>query len=474
MYSFFKREPKCGIIKKNIFPMDSTPLSSPWLAQLQGERPHFRLERDAACDIAIVGAGIAGISTAYYLLKMTSANVVLVDAGRIAHGATGRNAGQTVSYFERPFSDIARGFGLEMAAQGQFAVESAWGLIEDILRECQLHTPFYRCKGFAGFSTTQQILVQLEEKALRAKAGLIDPPLLVHTSSPVLRDIPEALATYVLQVPHSTILRALQTDNPLFIAAEASPKGCMNSALFCEELAGWMTTRYGDRLRIAEHLPVERILLGDGKAMLKTTGPSINARRVVLCTNGFENFSIENTAGPEIDTAFHMTVRGLIGYMAGYFDEPDQPALAVSYHRNMDFHDAYHYLTRRPYERDKARHSLVCIGGPERKLPDRAIYDASTPFPANIEEELDRELRTTYRDFAPKATRAFLWQGLMGYTPNNVRRVGFEPHNAALLYNLGCNGVGILPSIYGGKRIAQLLAGMQLPPSIFDPDKGDL
>jgi glycine/D-amino acid oxidase-like deaminating enzyme len=36
------------------------------------------------------------------------------------------------------------------------------------------------------------------------------------------------------------------------------------------------------------------------------------------------------------------------------------------------------------------------------------------------------------------------------------------------MYNLGCNGVGILPSIYGAKRIAQLLAGETLGPSIFD------
>jgi glycine/D-amino acid oxidase-like deaminating enzyme len=72
------------------------------------------------------------------------------------------------------------------------------------------------------------------------------------------------------------------------------------------------------------------------------------------------------------------------------------------------------------------------------------------------------------------ATRVFQWQGLMGYTPNNIRRIGFEPRNSALLYNLGCNGVGMLPSVYGGKRIAQLLSGIHLPPSIFDPDKGDM
>jgi glycine/D-amino acid oxidase-like deaminating enzyme len=56
----------------------------------------------------------------------------------------------------------------------------------------------------------------------------------------------------------------------------------------------------------------------------------------------------------------------------------------------------------------------------------------------------------------------------MGYTKNGVRLIGPEPKNAALMYNLGCNGVGILPSIYGGEKISRLIGGETMPPSIFD------
>jgi glycine/D-amino acid oxidase-like deaminating enzyme len=200
----------------------------------------------------------------------------------------------------------------------------------------------------------------------------------------------------------------------------------------------------------------------------------VTAGRVVLCTNGFENLTIENEAGSPIDAAFHASVAGVIGYMGGYFDENGQPPLAVSYYRNADSDEPYHYLTRRPYERGGESSVLVCIGGPERFLPDRATYDPSSRFPANIEEDLDLELRRTYRDMPPPATKAFTWHGLMGYTPTGIRRIGFEPLNSVLLYNLGCNGVGILPSIYGGKRIAQLLSGLHLPPSIFDPEMSEM
>jgi glycine/D-amino acid oxidase-like deaminating enzyme len=63
----------------------------------------------------------------------------------------------------------------------------------------------------------------------------------------------------------------------------------------------------------------------------------------------------------------------------------------------------------------------------------------------------------------------YKWHGLMGYTPSGVRIIGPEPRNKILLYNLGCNGVGLLPSIYGGKKISLFINGENLPASIFDP-----
>ena len=57
----------------------------------------------------------------------------------------------------------------------------------------------------------------------------------------------------------------------------------------------------------------------------------------------------------------------------------------------------------------------------------------------------------------------------MGYTPNGLRCIGPEPLNPVLMYNLGCNGVGILPSVYGGKKISQFLNNEDLTPSLFDP-----
>src|SRR4029453_7106510 len=49
------------------------------------------LQGDSECDVVIVGAGIAGISTAYELATEGS-HVVVVDRGKIAGGITARTS----------------------------------------------------------------------------------------------------------------------------------------------------------------------------------------------------------------------------------------------------------------------------------------------------------------------------------------------------------------------------------------------
>jgi glycine/D-amino acid oxidase-like deaminating enzyme len=57
----------------------------------------------------------------------------------------------------------------------------------------------------------------------------------------------------------------------------------------------------------------------------------------------------------------------------------------------------------------------------------------------------------------------------MGYTTTGVRLVGREPLEERLMYNLGCNGIGILPSIMGAEKIARHINREPLNPTVFDP-----
>lgn len=453
------------------------PNNSPWLAQLNRTRPIVPLSADIAADVAIVGGGIAGAATAYFTLRDTMDSVVLIEADRVAHGATGHNAGQIVSYFERPFETIVKEFGLEMANEGQRAIESAWGLIDEIIADASLRSPLYRFTGYAGCSTLEQLVEHLEENKDRREGGLMNDTVLVAEESDWSAMLPLEYEGLYSVAPQSDLLGLLETEDVSYMACVASQKGCMNSALFTEELMGYLLATYPGRFSLYEESPVTKVSLSEDRALISVKEHAVEARRVVLCTNGFEQFHIENDSGSDIDTKFHHLVQGLVGYMAGYLESMNASPTAISYFppehadpRNPTG-DAYFYLTRRPHgEEEGEAKNLVCIGGPEQILPSQAVYSRTDTCREDISEKLNDFLRSTYHHYPDPGTEfSFCWHGLMGYTPGGLRRIGIEPCNPVLLYNLGCNGVGILPSIYGGKRIARILAGENLESSIFDP-----
>jgi glycine/D-amino acid oxidase-like deaminating enzyme len=77
-----------------------------------------------------------------------------------------------------------------------------------------------------------------------------------------------------------------------------------------------------------------------------------------------------------------------------------------------------------------------------------------------------------FRPVAPRATPSrsrSISRTLRDVPRSGIRVIGPHPRHPGLLYNLGCNGVGFLPSIFGGHRVSQALAGEPLAPSIFDP-----
>ena len=54
------------------------PNHSPWIKQLNRTRPVVPLGEDLKTEVVIVGGGIAGVITAYFTLRDTDKNVVLL------------------------------------------------------------------------------------------------------------------------------------------------------------------------------------------------------------------------------------------------------------------------------------------------------------------------------------------------------------------------------------------------------------
>lgn len=452
---------------------------SPWIHQLNAERPIEKLNGDTETDIAIVGAGIAGVSTAFFILEHTDKKVVLLDGGKLAHGATGHNAGHITSAFELSFEEMVRGFGLESASEGQLYIDGAWDLLEEMYRKASLSIPFSQFTGYGGLPTLEHVLEELRDNKLRVEGNITPNGVSISKSAPYIQSIPSEYSGLYTLVEQSEINEKLETEGEEYTAIVSYQTGLINSALFCQEIVGYLSTQYKNRFSLYEHTFIQKVALHESRAILDAGNNTITAGRVILCTNGFENFTILNHSGLDIDSRFHHEVNGCVGYMCGYLEPMDKPPAARYYDipfgpeeaKQTPTGEPYYYITRRPYEYEKdSEHNIVCVGGPEFELADREMYVKDFLYPEEAHRDVDAFIKKTlHRKGDADISYEFRWHGLMGYTPNRVRLIGEEPKNSTLLYNLGCNGIGILPSIYGGKRISQIIAGEKLKTSMFDP-----
>ncbi|HXH26894.1 MAG TPA: FAD-binding oxidoreductase [Candidatus Acidoferrum sp.] len=445
---------------------------SPWLFELQGGRKAYTLNKAfPKNDIVVIGAGIAGIMTAYYILTMTKKNVVVLETNTIASGATGHNAGQIVNYFERPFREIVEEFGHDMAWQGQQDINSAWDQLREIQIKTKLKTPIYTFEGLSGCAYFQSVYEHLESRFYRPQVAHQKEFGLIADDCEFLDHIPAEFSDLYTVVPRRLIMELLETKDPTYSAAFTSKKGCMNSAMFCEEVAAYLLRMYPTRFQIYEGAHVSEVQLSAKDALITINSQTqMRAQKVVLCTNGFRDMKLIGQAGAIIDIGRHEALHGKVGYMKAYsYKDASQPT-AISYYNTASYNE-YFYLTRRPSTlTTMAARSLISVGGPEYVLPDKSEYTADSRYPAAVSKAIDAFVGSVLATASKEGyEHMFIWHGLMGYTNNGLRIIGPDTHNPNLLYNLGCNGVGILPSIFGGKKIALFLNGRVHKKSIFDP-----
>lgn len=106
------------------------------------ELPSFpRLAEDIETDVAIVGAGITGITTAFLLAKKGK-KVVLLDAGRILDGTTGFTTAKITAQHGMIYHELMQHFGEEKAKLFYDANDEAKNFIQQQVKqwniECDL------------------------------------------------------------------------------------------------------------------------------------------------------------------------------------------------------------------------------------------------------------------------------------------------------------------------------------------------
>jgi glycine/D-amino acid oxidase-like deaminating enzyme len=446
------------------------PNRSPWIAQLEPDSPARPLDADTQADVVVVGAGIAGVATAFFVLRDTEKTVLLLERDRVARGATGRNAGQMTTYFERPLSDIATQFGAGVAAEAQGGFEGAHGLLEEMLAESGATVRVERFTSHLGLFNRHQLEVHLASELVRRQGGLPPHTFSVSAEAEFLPDLPDLFGDCYAVVPKDRVRTLLEVEHDHYQAVLSEPKGCANSGALAQQVLAHLQRQHPRRFRYADRTNVARIVVADDRADIHTDRAGVVAGHAVLCTNGFVDHVVQDAAGTPVLLAEDRQIVGRIAHMAAFVEETPRSPAAFSYMRNEVILGPvpYVYVTRRTYDRDAGPVTLTCMGGPEYEFHGR--YDRDAPFPGELLAVFDDEVRPFAQPQRPGGEPYdFHWHGLMGYNDSGIRVVGAHPRHPRLLYNLGCNGVGFLPSLYGASRLARTLRGEHLEPSIFDP-----
>ena len=100
-----------------------------------------QLNRDISCDILVIGGGMAGVLTAYYLMR-EGKNVVLVEGAQIGSGMTANTTAVITAQHDTPYKDLIKYYGEEKAKNYLRANLSAVEEFKQIINNEQIDCDF--------------------------------------------------------------------------------------------------------------------------------------------------------------------------------------------------------------------------------------------------------------------------------------------------------------------------------------------
>ena len=114
-------------------------------------------------DTVVIGGGMAGVLTAYYL-QQVGVPVIVLEANRVGSGQTRKTTAKITSQHNLIYEKLLRVFGKEKAIHYARANEKAIDAYEQLIEKEKIDCGFVRCSSFL-FSRTGEVLLRAEEKA---------------------------------------------------------------------------------------------------------------------------------------------------------------------------------------------------------------------------------------------------------------------------------------------------------------------
>lgn len=385
--------------------MTAETVASLWQATAPRGREFAPLSGASTADVAVVGGGYTGLSSALHLAE-GGASVVLLEAEQIGYGASGRNGGQVNPGLRVGRDDLRQRFGTErgdaLFAIGESAPDRLFGMVARLGLDCD---------------AVRLGTVKLAHSPQAAAALPVAAEALTRSGVPVRL------------LDRSQLASELGTER--YIAGLFDPRGGAVDPLRYARALADAATKAG--ACIHERSPVRSMARNGNAWDVATPQGSIRAQQVVVGTNAY--------TGPLL-SGLRETVLPVNSFQIA--TEPLSPDLQ---HRVLPKGNTAH---------DTRRLILYFRKGPE----DRIVLGGRTSFSSGARNKDYADLSRVLVDIFPQLRGIridYSWKGLVGITRD------FIPHYHApepgLHVVLGYNGRGVAMATTMGQLIADCLLG---------------
>jgi glycine/D-amino acid oxidase-like deaminating enzyme len=369
------------------------------------------LEEDVRADVAVVGGGITGLSTALHAAE-EGAKVVLLEAEEPGWGASGRNGGQVNAGLKHDPDTVEREFGVELGRRMNALAGTAPAFVFALIKRHAIH-----CEA-------------RQNGTLRAAVGVKHAAKMRISFEQLIRR-----GAPVEWLEGAAVARATGTER--YVAAMLDRRGGdLNPLSYARGLA-----RAAVGAGAAVHGGTR--VLGMTNAghcwKLHTSRGAVTAGHVVLSTNGYTD---------DLWPHLRRTIIPLFGAIAASAQLPDEIARAVMPGRSV----LYESGAVTVYYRIDAHQRLLIGGrGPMREISSAAAIPHLPGYARKLWPILKR-IEWTHA-----------WGGRLAMTRDQYPHV-HEPARGVLVC-LGYNGRGVAMATAMGARLAQRITH---PTELFD------
>jgi glycine/D-amino acid oxidase-like deaminating enzyme/nitrite reductase/ring-hydroxylating ferredoxin subunit len=386
---------------------------SVWMAT--ASRPEFApLTQDTRADVVVVGAGIAGLTTAY-LLGREGKSVIVLDSGPIISGETERTTAHLASAMDDRFLELERLHGIEGARLAAQSHAAAIDLIELIVRDENIDCGFRRLDGYLFAADDESLEMLEDELAAARRAGLTETRPVQRAPLPLVDTGPALL------FPNQGQFHPLR-----YLAALAS-----------------VITRGGHR--ICPETRVTEIAGGDHAHVRTAAGHVVQAGAIVIATNSPINDRV----------VIHTKQSAYRTYVIG----APVPRDAVPTALYWDTADPYHYVRLTAGEGDN---DLLIVGGEDHRTGQ-----------ADDAENRYASLEKWTRQRFPIGDITYRWSGQVLEPVDCLGFIGRNPMDEPNVFvATGDSGQGMTHGTIAGMIITDLIIGRRNPwTQLYDPSR---